>query len=118
MSGPEAAIQAEIRLVLGGERDVALWRNNVGLAEFWNERLRRMVRVEYGLAVGSADLVGIGPGGTFLALEVKTERGRTTPEQERWLELVRLKGGVGRVVRSAEEAVEVVRAMRARTGGV
>lgn len=103
----EAHLQDAIRLALGryADRGVAFWRNNSGLAEHWTER--GVERVRYGLAPGSADLVGI-VRGRFVALEIKTASGRIAPEQAQWLALVERCGGVGRVVRSVADAVAAV----------
>lgn len=103
----EAQIQQAIRLALGREHDVLLYRNSVGVAQTPDGRTQR-----FGLCVGSSDLIGIGPGGRFLALEVKTERGRVSPEQQRFIDLVNARGGIGAVVRSPEQARAVVEAAR------
>jgi hypothetical protein len=118
-------VQAEIRRALGSCEDLVIWRQNVGLYE----RDGRAVRA--GLCVGSSDLIGVltvrvphtdgapfplyyATIGRFIALEVKTRTGRVSPEQKRFLELVRRMGGFGAVVRSPEEALEAVE--RARKG--
>jgi hypothetical protein len=103
----EGQIQDAIRLALAHEPDLVLWRNNVGVAE------HRGARVRYGLAVGSADLVGC-LAGRFVALEVKTATGRASQEQRQWLTLVRRYGGFSAIVRSVEEAREAI--ARARRG--
>ena len=106
----EADIQDAIRLALGAEPDVVLWRNNTGLADHGPRG-----RVRYGLAQGSADLVGIlAPRGRWLALEVKADRGRVTPEQRAFLTLVRSHGGFAAIVRSVDDAREAI--ARARNG--
>jgi hypothetical protein len=103
----EGAIQDAIRVALSGEPGLVLWRNNVGIAEHRGQRVR------YGLAVGSADLVGC-LDGRFVALEVKTATGRAAPEQRLWLDLVRRYGGFAAIVRSVDEARAAV--ARARAG--
>jgi hypothetical protein len=88
--------------------------------------------VRAGLCVGSSDLIGllrvemVQPAhqdatwgrtvtiGRFVALEVKTRTGRVSPEQARFLELVRKMGGFACVVRSADEALRAIE--RARKG--
>ena len=98
----ETQLLAEIRLALGRDPRVVLWRNNTGMAEQQGRPVR------YGLCVGSSDLVGIvtmaSGVGRFLALEVKTERGRVSREQEQFLGVVNARGGYGVVVRSVEDA--------------
>jgi hypothetical protein len=103
----EGHIQDAIRLALTDEPGLVVWRNNTGVAE------HRGARVRYGLAVGSADLIGC-LDGRFVALEIKTAVGRASPEQHLWLSLVRRNGGFAAVVRSVEEAHDAI--ARARMG--
>lgn len=110
----ESQIQDAVRLALGKVTDVVMFRNNVGVAQHWNGREVEAVR--YGLANGSADLVGVlAPSGRWVALEVKAPKGRTTDEQDRWLALVRKMGGFACVVHSVDEALAALD--RARAGG-
>ena len=111
----EARIQDEIRAVLGGIEGVAFWRNNCGLAKHFDEKTHAVQLVRYGLATGSADLVGIVEG-RFVALEVKRPGEKATAEQVAWLELVRRHGGFAAVVTSGDEARAAVE--RARKGAV
>jgi hypothetical protein len=93
-----------------------LWRNNTGALTDAHGRL-----VRYGLAVGSADLVGIvtvpvaalvAAGvesvGVFLAIEVKRPDEKPRPEQAQWLEVVRKAKGCAGVATSETEAAEIV----------
>lgn len=99
----ESALMDAIRLALGQRDDLVLWRNNVGLTEYWDGKSVSVVK--YGLANGSADFVGVlMPAGRFVALEVKTPTGRATAEQLQWLALVRRFGGFACIVRSVEDA--------------
>ena len=103
----ESDIQHAIRLVIGSDPRVVLWRNNVGVAQHAGRNGKQAVR--YGLAPGSSDLIGILAGsGRFVALEVKTDRGRLTSEQELFLALVRRKGGFAAVVRSVSDATAAI----------
>lgn len=108
----ESEIQHQIRLSLGSDPRVLLWRNNTGVAKFKDSSVR------YGLCNGSSDLVGIVtmPNGTgrFIALECKTQRGAATTEQRLFLELVRKRGGFAAIVRSVEDAKTAI--ARAVTG--
>ena len=100
---PESALQQDIMLAVSaaGHR---LWRNNVG---GWRDSDGRWVRT--GLAVGSADLIGIrADDGRFLSIEVKSARGRLSDDQRRWLEMIRAFGGVAAEVRSIEEALAAI----------
>ena len=105
----EQQIQQRIRLACS-RGPVRLWRNNTG-------RLRdeRGQLVTFGLCPGSADLIGyrsvtITPemvGQTvavFAAVEVKSERGRPTPEQTFFLEHITAAGGLAGIARSVEDA--------------
>ena len=56
--------------------------------------------------VGVADIIGVLPGGRFLAIEVKVPGGRATPKQLEFLERVNEKGGLAFVARSTRD-VEV-----------
>ena len=104
----ESVIQSEIRLAVGSLPDVRLWRNNTGSIK--DQRGRP---VQFGLAVGSADLIGIvAPWGRLLSIEVKSEVGRVRPEQVKWAELVRRFGGVAGVARSVDEAMALVEEAR------
>jgi len=108
----EAQLQDEIRLAVAQLDGVVLWRNNVGVGRVG----RSDAPVRYGLAVGSADLVGLvrmpDGCGRFFALEIKTPRGVVSDEQARWLRLVRGLGGYAVVVRSVEDAIAAVEAAR------
>ena len=99
----EAEVSHDVRLALSAE-GCALWRNNVGLA------LHEGRRVAYGLQKGSADLVGIAPGGRFLSVETKRAKGGIAAhEQELWMLLVRQRGGIAMITTSAEDAVAQLR---------
>ena len=110
MATPESKLLAEIREALGGEVDLVLWRNNTGALRDDTGR-----QVRYGLAVGSADLIGIlAPSGRMFALEVKAPGGRVSLEQERWIRLAESMGAFARVVRSVPEALKALADARAR----
>ena len=96
----EACIQQQVRLE-APTYGALLWRNNRGVATAEN----RVVR--FGLAndnpqvnrrVKSSDLIGIGPRGEFVSVEVK--RGNwsfsNTPEEQAqlaWINLIKARGG-------------------------
>lgn len=109
----EAHIQQHIRLLSRGP--VRLFRNNVGRLP--DPRTGRLVT--FGLAPGSADLIGwrtveITPEmvgqqiAVFASLEVKSPRGRLRPDQAAWLAAVQAAGGIAGVARSAEEAQQIL----------
>ena len=77
--------------------------------------------MSFGLARGSADLIGwtirtVTPEmvGTqvavFTSIEVKTPTGRVKPEQQQWLDAVQAAGGIAGVARSVEDALRITTA--------
>jgi hypothetical protein len=111
MSASETHLQQEIRLALGIRPDLRLYRNNCGSLP--DPRTGRLVT--FGLARGSADLIGwrtitVTPAmvGTrlaiFTSIEVKTPTGRVRPEQQAWLQAVQQAGGIAIVARSVPDA--------------
>lgn len=111
----EHAIQNEIRNVLAG-RCICL-RANVGQA--WTgskvERLRgRDIVIRdarpftTGLPPGFSDLFGLVPGGRFFALEVKTDSGRVSDQQAKFLAAVERNGGLSGVARSPDDALRIL----------
>jgi hypothetical protein len=102
----ETTLQNEIRLELGKRKNVRMFRNNVG----------QIGAVNFGLCVGSSDLIGfqsvtITPEmvgqkvAVFTAFEIKTPKGKPTPAQTKFIEMVRSFGGIGAIVRSVGDAV-------------
>lgn len=115
MANVETKIQQEIRLGLGTREDVRLFRNQVG--QLPDPRTGRPV--QFGLAKGSADLVGwktvtITPDmvgqevAVFTSLEIKTPKGRATPYQQAWLTAVEKAGGIAGIARSVDDALRIV----------
>jgi hypothetical protein len=109
----EAGIQRAIMAELG-RGDGRVFRNNVGVL-----RDERGQFVRYGLCVGSSDLIGwrtvtVTPEmvgrqlAVFVAIEVKTERGRVTDEQQAFIAAVQKAGGLGGVARSIDDAKKIV----------
>jgi len=116
VANAETEIQQRIRLALGTTPHLRLFRNQVG--QLPDPRTGRPV--QFGLARGSADLIGwrtitITPDmvGTklavFTSIEVKTPTGRLTPSQCVWLGTVRSAGGIAGVARSVRDAEEILR---------
>jgi hypothetical protein len=122
-------------LLAHGSGPVRLWRNNVGTG--WAGQATRITAgnlqaiahtlrpgdvvvrnarpLHAGLCVGSSDLIGyrrVGDLAQFVALEVKSERGRPTPEQTRFLDHISSAGGCAAVVRSVADADAVLRQTR------
>lgn len=111
----EAEIMRAILVALGAERDLYLMRNQVGGSERFDVDTNEVRHERYGLAKGSADLVGIlAPSGRWFCLEVKTQTGSLDEDQRKWLALARRFGAFACVVRSVDEAVAAL--YRARAG--
>lgn len=117
MSVSETYIQQQIRLALGTRPDLRLYRNNCGSLP--DPRTGRLVT--FGLARGSADLIGwrtlvITPDmvgqrvAVFTSLEIKTPTGRLAPAQRHWLHAVEGAGGIAGVARSVADALRIVTA--------
>ncbi len=109
----ELAVQNAIRIE-HGSGPARLWRNNTGALK---DAAGRLVR--YGLCPGSSDLIGLRTRiiteadlghrfAQFVAIEVK-DRGRLTPEQERFIAMVQQAGGMAGVARSPEDARAILR---------
>jgi len=109
----EAQISKQIQLAAHGS-GCRLFRNTTGKLR---DRQGRMV--SFGLAVGSADLIGwvkCGTSATFLAVEVKSPTGRITKEQQHFIDAVNSAGGLGMVARSVEDFVSTVWQWRIQHG--
>jgi len=106
----EQQLQNEIRLALGSNPDVRLFRNNVGALKDQRGQL-----VAYGLCPGSSDLIGlrritVTPDmvgrqlAVFSALEVKRPGQKPTEQQTKFLGMVQDMGGLSGVVTSVTSA--------------
>lgn len=90
-------------MVALSEAGCIVWRNNCGVL-----KNAAGIPIKFGLCVGSSDLIGITPDGRFLAVEVKTEKGKPTPDQIRFIEAVKRKGGIAGIARSPADAVALL----------
>lgn len=101
-SAEHSALKRAILIELGPREECRVFPNQVGHAV--DPATGR--HIPFGLVVGASDILGIvKPGGRFLALEVKTGDARPTKEQRAFLAMINAFGGVGRVVRSVDEAL-------------
>jgi hypothetical protein len=114
MANAETTLQQQIRLALGTIPSARIFRNQVGSLP--DPRTGRLVT--FGLAKGSADLIGwrtvvVTPEmvGTrlavFLSIEVKTPKGRVRPEQRNWQAAVLAAGGISGIARSVSDALRI-----------
>ena len=111
----ETTLQQQIRLALGTHPQIRLFRNQVGSLP--DPRSGRLVT--FGLARGSADLIGwrtitVTPDmvgqrlAVFTSIEVKTPIGRVRPDQTAWMGAVQAAGGIAGIARSVPDALQLV----------
>jgi hypothetical protein len=100
---PEGRVKAAVLRYLQ-RRGVFCWNNPTGAVRIAPGRW-----LSFGKK-GSADIIGILPGGRFLAVEVKAPQGRLSPEQREFLERVSALGGMAFVAKSAADVDAVLRA--------
>lgn len=116
MANAETTLQQQIRLALGTKPQIRLFRNQCGALP--DPRTGRLVT--FGLARGSADLIGwrtmvitrdmVGQRvAVFTSLEIKTPTGRLAPAQRHWLHAVEGAGGIAGVARSVADALAIVK---------
>lgn len=98
----ESDIQRLIMLALS-EAGCTIWRNNTGVL-----KNAAGIPIRFGLCTGSSDLIGIAPDGRFLAVEIKTCKGRATPEQIRFIEIVKARGGIAGIARCPQDALDLL----------
>ena len=99
---PEGRIKADLLRFLE-IRGVFAWNNPTGAVQVRPGQYMRFGKV------GSADIIGVLPGGRFLAVEVKAPHGRLSPEQADFLDRIRGLGGVAIVAHSFQELDTVLR---------
>lgn len=115
VANAETDLQQRIRLALGTHPELRIFRNQVGSLP--DPRTGRLV--QFGLARGSADLIGwrtlvITPEmvgqriAVFTSLEIKTPTGRLAPAQRHWLQAVDQAGGIAGVARSVGDALRII----------
>jgi hypothetical protein len=115
VANAETTLQQQIRLALGTHPQTRLFRNQVGSLP--DPRTGRLVT--FGLARGSADLIGwrtitvtadmVGQRlAVFTSIEVKTPTGRVRPDQTAWMGAVQSAGGIAGIARSVPDALQLV----------
>ena len=128
MSPSESKTQADIMLALGSRSDTRIFRNTVGTGwagEVVSQRdgltiLKNARFITYGLAPGSADLIGwhrriittadLGrEAALFLSVEVKKPRGGVTADnQQTWKQAIEAAGGIAGIARSPADALKLI----------
>ena len=99
----ETNIVGDCMIALSNE-GARVFRNNTGVLKDKTGR-----PVKFGLCKGGSDIIGICPDGKFLAVECKTEKGRASPAQVRFIEMVQSMGGRAGIARCAQDAIDILR---------
>ena len=115
MSKSEHRIQDEIRLALSHHGIVI--RLNSGRAyggnRVWDPKRNQYILTDIrpiALAVkGTPDLLFLGENGNVVFIEVKDDKGRVRPEQQRFIEIMHNMGIKAGVCRSVEDALELIK---------
>jgi len=97
-SQPEKLIENQILTYLF-KRGIFVWKNqSVGIYDPVKQIYRKNNNPFH--IKGVSDILGILPGGRILAIEVKTEKGRVSPEQQFFIQKINDRGGLAFVARS------------------
>jgi len=105
---------------------ITVWRNNTGgavgmsvikaaVAIIRSGNVKKgcemlMRPIAYGFE-GSADLIGMLPGGRFLGIEIKAGDDKQSPTQESFQHLVETHGGVYLICRNVPETITALRSL-------
>jgi hypothetical protein len=84
-------------------RGAYVWRNNTGAL-----RDKKNRPVFFG-KTGSSDILGVLPGGRFIAVECKAPKGRLSDRQIAFLNEIERMGGVAVVAKSVDDIENVLR---------
>lgn len=117
----ETSIQNRILVECAGG-NVRLWRNHRGSGyQGKATRFKDGVLIShasqcyFGLCNGASDIIGFKTEeydgikvAIFVAIEVKTSKGRVSPDQQKFIEMIQSMGGIAGVARSVEEAKEIL----------
>jgi hypothetical protein len=99
---PENRVKAECLKYLK-LRNIKAWSNPCGAVQ-----IRPGKFMSFGLK-GSSDILGVIPGGRFLAVEVKAPDGRVSPEQREFLADIKNMGGLAIVAKSFQDIDNALR---------
>ena len=105
--GPEADVLSAVLKALSLHPAVAWVRRiNTGAFEVGTGPARRFVRFGF---PGCSDVLGQMKDGRLLAVECKSAVGKLSPEQQRFIEVVRENGGVAGMARSVDDALLIIK---------
>lgn len=127
MSDQENIVRNEIRTHFGLRPDMKFFSNPVGNG--WvSVKPKEMKggmflpyprRVSFGLFKGSSDFIGwltIDGKAIFMALEVKDDIGKPSPEQLNFIAQVKAAGGIAGVVRSVQDVENLIQSYKQEKG--
>jgi penicillin-binding protein-related factor A (putative recombinase) len=106
--GPEQTIQRAILEYLNWKH-IYCWKNNT--AGIYVKARNTYIPSH---APGVSDILGVLPGGRFLAVEVKSPAGRVSPHQQEFMDRINDAGGLAFVARSIEDVQKYVEKRSAR----
>lgn len=86
-------------LLAAAESGAYAWRNNRGMFMSIDGKRRYRAGLE---CKGASDIIGLYKG-RFLAIECKTEKGRLSQDQKKFLDLVRSIGGIAFTAKCADD---------------
>ena len=89
-------------------RNIFAWKNNTMGVYDKNRGTYRKNMNKYAIN-GVADILGVLPDGKFLAIEVKTPKGKVSPAQQNFLDRVNKENGLAFVARGLEEVVTKIK---------
>ena len=104
MSTPEGMIKNSILSWLKAHRIVCFIHDSMGVFD----PIKKVYRVRHSVhrSVGVPDIIGILPGGRFLAIEVKSRTGTLSEHQKQWIELINRSGGLAFMARSITDVID------------
>jgi len=81
------------------------WRvpNGPVMHSIGNKQIRKKSPIK-----GFPDIAGIFPNGKFFAIELKTDKGRLSPEQHEWITKLNMSGAMAIVLRTKDEIREFI----------
>ena len=100
----EQAVQKVIIDYLKLKKYLVFKHRNVGI---YKQATNSYIPLSFG-EKGISDVIGCSPQGTFIAVEVKKPGGKPSPDQLRFLEEVKVRGGVGILAYSLDDVIKEV----------
>jgi len=97
----EQQIQKSIIDYLKLKKFLIFKHRNVGI---YKQATNSYIPLSFG-EKGISDIIGCSPKGTFVAVEVKRKGGKPSPDQLRFLEEVKIRGGIGILAYSLDDVI-------------